>query len=75
LQDSGGVIAVEWGDIVGDELGDALIMRFAHEIAAAENSADAPRTVTIESRGAQWASRFNKFSEELVATFKVLARG
>jgi len=75
LQDSGGVIAVEWGDIVGDELGDALIMRFAHEIAGAENSADAPRTVTIESRGAQWASRFNKFSEELVASFKVLARG
>ena len=75
LQDSGGVIAVEWGDIVGDELGDALIMRFALEIAGAENSADAPRTVTIENRGAQWASRFNKFSEELVATFKVLARG
>ena len=72
LQDSGGVIAVEWGDIVGDELGDALVLRFEHAVETADTEV---RTVTVGARGAQWASRFNKLSEELVASFKVLARG
>ena len=72
LQDSGGVIAVEWGDIVGDELGDALVLRFEH---ARETADTEVRTVTVGARGAQWASRFNKLSEELSASFKVLARG
>ncbi len=72
LQDSGGVIAVEWGDLVGDELGDALVLRFEH----ADETADPEvRTVTVGARGTQWASRFNKLSEKLVASFKVLARG
>ena len=72
LQDSGGVIAVEWGDIVGDKLGDALVLRFEHAGEIAETEV---RTVTVAARGAQWASRFNKLSEELSASFKVLARG
>ena len=72
LQDSGGVIAVEWGDIVGDELGDALVLRFEHAVETADTEV---RTVTVGARGAQWASRFNKLSEELSASFKVLARG
>ena len=72
LQDSGGVIAVEWGDIVGDELGDALVLRFEH---ARETADTEVRTVTVGARGAQWASRFNKLSEELSTSFKVLARG
>ena len=72
LQDGGGVIAVEWGDIVGDELGDALVLRFEH---AVETSDTEVRTVTVGARGAQWASRFNKLSEELSTSFKVLARG
>ncbi len=72
LQDGGGVIAVEWGDIVGDELGDALVLRFEH---ARETADTEVRTVTVGARGAQWASRFNKLSEELSASFKVLARG
>ena len=72
LQDSGGVIAVEWGDIVGDELGDALVLRFEHAVETADTEV---RTVTVGARGAQWASRFNKLSEELSTSFKVLARG
>ena len=80
LQDSGGVIAVEWGDIVGDELGDALVLRFEHagEIADGTNTliiATEMRTVSVSARGAQWASRFRKLVEELSASFKVLARG
>ncbi|PHX94180.1 MAG: tRNA (adenosine(37)-N6)-threonylcarbamoyltransferase complex ATPase subunit type 1 TsaE [Acidimicrobium sp.] len=84
LQDSGGVIAVEWGDIVGDELGDALVLRFEHAedptSSAASNAASATaqtemRGVTVSSRGAQWESRIRKLVEELAANFKVLARG
>lgn len=48
LQDSGGVIAVEWGDIVGDELGDALVLRFEH----AENAtSDATSSATSNAAG------------------------
>ena len=72
LQDSGGVIAVEWGDIVGDELGDALVLRFAH----ADETVDTDvRGVTVLARGVQWESRIRKLVEELTANFKVLARG
>ena len=80
LQDSGGVIAVEWGDIVGDELGDALVLRFEHVDQA---SSDAPgktdetqvRSITLSSRGAQWESRFRKLADELASKLTVLARG
>lgn len=84
LQDSGGVIAVEWGDIVGDELGDALVLRFEHaenatsdatSSATSETAQAEMRGVTVSSRGAQWESRIRKLVEELAANFKVLARG
>ena len=57
LQDSGGVVIVEWGDIVGDALGDALIVRLLHsqDLAASDE-----RTLEIEGRGRQWASRWEK---------------
>ena len=62
LQDSGGVVIVEWGDIVGEELGDALIIRISHptDVDAVES-----RTVEVDLRGAQWASRWQKFTDEL----------
>ena len=88
LQDSGGVIAVEWGDIVGDELGDALVLRFEHaddptsdatsnatSNASSETAQTEVRGVTVLARGAQWESRIRKLVEELAANFKVLARG
>ena len=80
LQDSGGVIAVEWGDIVGDELGDALVLRFEH-VDQATNDASGKtdetqvRNVIVSSRGAQWESRFRKLTDELASKFTVLARG
>lgn len=80
LQDSGGVIAVEWGDIVGDELGDALVLRFEH-VDQATNDASGKtdetqvRSVIVSSRGAQWESRFRKLTDELASKFTVLARG
>ena len=80
LQDSGGIIAVEWGDIVGDELGDALVLRFEH-VDQATNDASGKtdetqvRSVIVSSRGAQWESRFRKLTDELASKFTVLARG
>ena len=80
LQDSGGIIAVEWGDIVGDELGDALVLRFEHVDQATNDASDKTdemqvRSVTVSSRGAQWESRFRKLTDELASKFTVLARG
>ncbi len=80
LQDSGGVVVVEWGDIVGDELGDALVLRFEHVDHAAtdatrETAQTEVRRVSVSARGAQWESRLRKLTEELTAIFEVLARG
>jgi tRNA threonylcarbamoyladenosine biosynthesis protein TsaE len=80
LQDSGGVIAVEWGDIVGGELGDALVLRFEHIDQAKSDAADKKdvtqmRCVTVSTRGAQWESRFRKLTDDLASNFAVLARG
>jgi len=80
LQDSGGVIAVEWGDIVGDELGDALVLHFDHADQATSDTTDKTnqtqvRSVTVSSRGTQWESRFRKLTDDLASNFAVLARG
>ena len=80
LQDSGGVIAVEWGDIVGDELGDALVLRFEHVDQASSEATGKTdetqvRSITLSSRGAQWESRFRKLTDELASKLTVLARG
>ena len=57
LQESGGVVIVEWGDIVGDALGDALIVRLANsqDLAATDE-----REIEIQGRGQQWAGRWEK---------------
>jgi tRNA threonylcarbamoyladenosine biosynthesis protein TsaE len=72
LQDSGGVVIVEWGDIVGEDLGDALIIRISHptDVDAVES-----RTVEIDLRGAQWASRWQKLTDELSAKLNNSVRG
>ena len=72
LQDSGGVVIVEWGDIVGEELGDALIIRISHP-----NYVDAveSRTVEVDLRGAQWASRWQKLTDELSTKLNNSVRG
>ena len=72
LQDSGGVVIVEWGDIVGEDLGDALIIRISHptDVDAVES-----RTVEIDLRGAQWASRWQKLNDELSVKLNNSVRG
>ncbi len=62
LQESGGVVIVEWGDIVGDLLGDALIVRLAH---AQDVAATDERAIEIQGRGQQWASRWEKLRTAL----------
>ena len=58
LLDSGGVMLVEWGDVVGDALGDALCVRLEYETGSAVES----RLVSIDREGAQWESRFPSLS-------------
>jgi tRNA threonylcarbamoyladenosine biosynthesis protein TsaE len=72
LQDIGGVIVVEWGDIVGSELGDALIIRFLH---STDVDAIYSRSIEIDLRGQQWLSRWQKISDELATKFNDLVRG
>jgi tRNA threonylcarbamoyladenosine biosynthesis protein TsaE len=72
LQDSGGVIIVEWGDIVGNDLGDALIIRFAHSTDVDQTQV---RTVEIDLRGQQWSSRWPKVCADLDAKFTKSVRG
>ncbi len=72
LQDVGGVVVVEWGDIVGSELGDALIIRFLH---STDVEAINSRCVEIDLRGQQWLSRWQKVSDELATKFSDLVRG
>ena len=72
LQDSGGVVIVEWGDIVGEELGDALIIRISHQT---DVDAVESRTVEVDLRGAQWASRWQKLTDELSTKLNNSVRG
>ncbi|MCX6530823.1 MAG: tRNA (adenosine(37)-N6)-threonylcarbamoyltransferase complex ATPase subunit type 1 TsaE [Actinobacteria bacterium] len=72
LQDSGGVIIVEWGDIVGNDLGDALIIRFAHSTDVDQTQV---RTVEIDLRGQQWSSRWPKVCADLDTKFTKSVRG
>lgn len=61
LQETG-VVIVEWGDIVGDALGDALIVRLS---SSANASSLDERMIEIEGRGRQWVSRWSKLRDAL----------
>lgn len=62
LQESGGVVIVEWGDVVGDALGDGLQVRLLHsEVAAATDE----RSIEVSYRGQSWASRWEKLRTSL----------
>jgi tRNA threonylcarbamoyladenosine biosynthesis protein TsaE len=54
MQDAGGVMIVEWGDVVGDALGDALIVRLAH------GDETETRSIEVSRRGRQWESRWTQ---------------
>ena len=59
MQDAGGVMIVEWGDVVGDALGDAVIVRLAH------GDEEGVRILEISRRGRQWESRWTQLESAL----------
>ena len=59
MQDVGGVMIVEWGDVVGDALGDALIVTLAH------GEEETSRAVTVSRRGRQWETRWPQVESAL----------
>lgn len=62
LQDTGGVVIVEWGDIVGDALGDALVVRLGSPVSPASTD---ERMIEIEGRGVQWVIRWGGLRDAL----------
>jgi len=62
LQDSGGVVIVEWGDLVGDVLGDGLVVRLSR---FADPASTDERMIEIDGRGEQWVSRWDKLRDAL----------
>ena len=61
LLDGGGVMLVEWGEVVGDALGDALLLRLEH---IPGDSGDS-RHISIERRGSQWEARWSILEQVL----------
>ena len=65
LQEAGGVMLVEWGDVVGAALGTGLIVKLAApENADTENSVTV-RQIEIDWRGMQWETRWDKLRASL----------
>ena len=65
LQEAGGVMLVEWGDVVGDALGTGLIVKLAaNENADTEDSVSL-RQIDIDWRGMQWETRWDKLRSAL----------
>ncbi len=59
MQDVGGVMIVEWGDVVGEALGDALIVTLAY------GQDPETRTIAVSRRGRQWESRWPQVESAL----------
>ncbi len=74
-RDDGAILFVEWGDLVGDALGDALILSFAHDVGdmhvtdAADTMTDTRRVVTVSVRGERWHNRWDKVVAALRTEF------
>ena len=67
LQEAGGVMLVEWGDVVGDALGTGLVLKLeAPENADSEDSVTV-RQIEIDWRGMQWETRWDKLRTSLDA--------
>ena len=58
--DLGAVGIVEWGDVAGDVLGDALTLAFEHDL-----DDDNVRTITVSVTGHQWDTRWERLREAL----------
>ena len=60
LVEAGGVALVEWGDVMGDDIGDGLTITLSH-VDGSEDS----RRIEIGWRGKQWESRWDKLRSSL----------
>ena len=65
LQEAGGVMLVEWGDVVGEALGTGLIVKLAVPDNADTESSVTVRQIEIDWRGMQWETRWDKLRSSL----------
>ena len=65
LQEAGGVILVEWGDVVGDALGTGLTVKLAAPEDAGTEESVTVRQFEIDWRGMQWETRWDKLRASL----------
>lgn len=74
-REDGAILFVEWGDLVGDDLGDALLVSFALDDpdvdTATDIMTDTRRRVTVSVRGERWRGRWDKVVATLRAEFGV----
>ena len=66
LQEAGGVMLVEWGDVVGEALGTGLIVKLAVPENADTESSVTVRQIEIDWRGMQWETRWDKLRSSLL---------
>ena len=60
LVEAGGVALVEWGDVVGDDIGDGLTITIEHV-----DGSDDVRNISIGWRGKQWETRWDRLRSAL----------
>ena len=65
LQEAGGVMLVEWGDVVGDALGTGLVLKLAAPENADTEDLVTVRRIEIDWRGMQWETRWDKLRSSL----------
>ena len=65
LQEAGGVMLVEWGDVVGDALGNGLVLKLAAPENAGTEGSVTVRQIEIDWRGMQWETRWDKLRASL----------
>ena len=65
LQEAGGVMLVEWGDVVGDALGTGLTVKLAAPEDAGTEESVTLRQIEIDWRGMQWETRWDKLRASL----------
>ncbi|MCF8544836.1 MAG: tRNA (adenosine(37)-N6)-threonylcarbamoyltransferase complex ATPase subunit type 1 TsaE [Ilumatobacteraceae bacterium] len=65
LQEAGGVMLVEWGDVVGDALGTGLIVKLAAPEDVGTEGSVTVRQIEIDWRGMQWETRWDKLRASL----------
>ena len=67
LQEAGGVMLVEWGDVVGNALGTGLVLKLAAPENADSEDSVTVRQIEIDWRGMQWETRWDKLRTSLDA--------